>query len=160
MSSAIHEIATLASSKKGAPKDNVIESVWKSIADFVYQTVKQGKVCVVLLLVNYLNFCYFSIYFCEKGCNLPNFGTFTFHSESMYIGTTGTNTKKIPMFKVNSSFSTNTGAKVRNTLADTPNIPVLNLSFVVVGTKAGVGKDVCETAYRFFLQGLTELVCL
>ena len=91
---------------------------------------------------------------------LPNFGTFTFHVESMYVGNAGSLNKRVPLFKFNASFTASTGATHRNTVTETPKVPSQNLSFIAVAAQCGLQRDVVEVSYRLFLQVLTEEVCL
>ncbi|KAH7817570.1 uncharacterized protein MONOS_16195 [Monocercomonoides exilis] len=133
MASVIREIAAAASSRRGAPNSNVIEDIWNGTCSYILQTLKQGK-----------------------AVSLPNFGTFTYHIETMFVGTTGNVSKKIPLFKFHPSFASLCNVRVKNALSDTPNVPLLPLSFVYVGSVAGVGKDVASLGFNHFIQALIE----
>ena len=50
MSNAVKEIAAQAATKPGAPKQDVIETTWNGIANWIEATMKQGKVNFFSLL--------------------------------------------------------------------------------------------------------------
>jgi hypothetical protein len=76
----------------------------------------------------------------------------------MFVGTTGSVTKRNPLFKIHPTFASSTGLKVKNFVTDTPSVSVLPLSFIIISSDAGVSKDVASLGFNFIIQALTDIV--
>ncbi|KAA6393370.1 MAG: hypothetical protein EZS28_011103 [Streblomastix strix] len=129
----LQEVAELAAMRKGAPTAEQLENIWRGVQAFVQQNMRS-----------------------EKGCDLPKFGNFTFHIETMNLGTAGNVHKKIPLFKFNPSFQSLNNVQIKNSVAPTPNIPQVPLSFVFVGQVSGCDKDTAQSGYNLLIQAISD----